>query len=67
MTEPLELDALPYHAVRVVATYPATPWACPESMSVEWNDPCKQPSSLDISSAVAALAAVPTRARPDAR
>jgi hypothetical protein len=56
-----------FPSVRIVATYPATPWACPETVSVEWANPLKPPSSLDVSSAVAALAAVPSRARIDAR
>lgn len=49
-------------SLRIEATYGAVPWACPESVTVEW---CEPPSATEINVAIAQLAAVPALARID--
>lgn len=50
-------------SVRIEATYGAVPWACPESVSVEWCEPDTMPDGTEINSVIAQLAAVPAAAR----
>jgi len=52
-------------SLRIEATYGAVPWACPESVSVEWCEPDQMPTATDINVAIAQLAAVPALARID--
>jgi hypothetical protein len=50
-------------SVRIEAQYGAVPWACPESVAVEWTEAA--PTAFDINLAIAQLAAVPVLARID--
>jgi len=52
-------------SLRIEATYGAVPWACPETVAVEWTEPDAMPTATDINVAIAQLAAVPALARID--
>lgn len=68
MTEPTDYTDLSYDPavipnVRVYATYPAVPFPCPESVSVELHTAGGMTLGSDIRAAVEALANVPAVAR----
>lgn len=52
-------------SLRIEATYGAVPWACPETVAVEWTEPEAMPTATEINVAIAQLAAVPALARID--
>ena len=52
-------------SLRIEATYGAVPWACPESVTIEWYEPETPPTATEINIAIAQLAAVPALARID--
>jgi hypothetical protein len=62
---PIDHTPLDYEApnVRVHALYPATPFACPESITVELHTAGGGTLTYDIRAAVDALASVPAVAR----